>query len=126
MKLSNQQIDSLVSKADSKRREEIRIEQEKLKKSVEKDVKKAIEEATKILEKLPTELKEIVKKHCSSYNNPGFKNVYGTIESNIQDKALKQCKLDYLNTNQLRQDIILATIDAVDLKDLCTKLKLEL
>lgn len=126
MKLSNQQVDSLVEKAYNKRISLINKEKETLLIPTKTKIQKAIEDAKKHISKLPKDLQNVLEKSTDSYSKKRFQTVFDNIADIIERDALKACKLKTFDKNQLRQDIILATIDAVDLKDLCDKLGLEL
>lgn len=114
MKLTNQQIDAIVNEAIGANSVAINEEKDKI-----RNDKKVISEAEKymtILEKIPNDIRNIVYNLRSITKDTFIQAITSKIER----------KVTVLNSNKLRNKIIIASIDSKDIEELKSKLKIEI
>lgn len=115
MKITNQQIDAIVS--ETMRKENLRVNNEKDKLKEDTRIVAEARKYLSLIEKIPLDIR---------------KSIYGFYDINL-DKivnaiiAAKKLTIPYkLNHSELRNKIIIASIDSKDIEELKSKLKIEI
>lgn len=119
MKLSNDQINALVTQAQIVNNEKIKKDNDKLraanKLSVEREAKKYVE----LLNKIPKDLRNSIGLYDGNI-----------VLSNIIEKVYKikniKSNMQVLDHQKLKNEIIIASIDSSDLNELKSKLTIEI
>lgn len=120
LKLTKQQIDAIINTVSSKRDLEIKNENEILYKKEENRIK---EELVKFEEKYDKIDKSILKIFEMGYRN-SKKEIISRFKESIF--KYKKSELKPINKESLRNSIILESINAKDLNELCKKLKINI
>lgn len=125
LKLNNAQINALVEKAHNKRKEEIKADKDQLTKILSVPVDKKVEVLKKEFNNLSKEMKNhILTITGVSYNETREERFFRIYRSNNIKTVVS--KIKELNINELRNKIILASIEATDLASLCKELNISI
>ena len=125
IKLNNAQINALVEKACDKRKQEIKADKDKLTKILSVPVDKKVEALKKEFNSLSKEMKNhILTVTGVSYNETREERFFRTYRNNNIKTVVS--KIKELDINELRNKIILASIEATDLASLCKELNISI
>lgn len=125
MKLTNAQIASIIDKAKEVNRNLIKKDEENLRKLATPGIEKELKQLSKELDSCKNVISKM-RDSAGSYYKDKIKKE--KILENYKDHLFRKIhsKIPTIDANSLENDIILASIDAKDLNELCTRLKIKL